>query len=99
MDEFFLIINSLYVGYDYVTMSLRITPAYDGSGLLVNETWKPPVITSLTQFVHQMKLHGGLEAQKKANFPTNLLQHHSLREIQIIRISMELIKERQVFLS
>ena len=82
-------------GYDYSTISVRITPAFDRNGVLANETWTHATISSVESFARSMSKMG-TEEQRLANFPLALLQHRSLREIQSITLRMEFFRETQV---
>jgi hypothetical protein len=81
-------------GYDFSLISLKILPIYSCDGFLVGEdvSWVPDafgaqVLSPLS--CSQTRAH-------EDNFPVNLIQHHSVREIQVVSLSIDYHREKQV---
>ena len=96
-----------YQGFDWVTLAVKITPAYNTNNKLVTGTWSPPSgvhnETDLIRFLTPVYNSSVTDedklvtkAQREENFHDNVLQHNAVREEVIVSLQMEYTREVQM---
>ncbi len=83
-------------------VGVKITPAFTVSGQHESEQWVAPTVSTksgLKSFAASMAMRASAFSSKNESlFPESLLQHHSVRETQVVSLSMDYWKEVQVTL-